>query len=586
MEPQDRNLRDYLAIIRRRKLAYIMTFGLVFFAAVALAIFWPPTYQSDATILIEEPDVPRDLVSSTITSFADQRLQVITQQVMTTKNLIDIINKFDLYAKERQRAPMGLVVQDMREEIGLDIVNAEVVDPRSGRPTQSTIAFTLSFENRNPSMAQRVLGELVSLYLSENLRTRREKASETTQFLANERSKLSTQISRLSSRLAEFKSKHAGSLPEQQPINDQVIDRTERELLEVRRQDQALEERKIFLEAELAQIDPFSDSGGSFDRDTLTPEQRLQLLTTEHVGKKGIYGEKHPDVVRLAREITALELELGKVADMDELHRQLENLRTEMALAQNKYSDSHPDVVRLKRRVSVIENSIVEAESAPNPTQQRPSNPAFIQIRAQLEAVKSERNSLAVQREALDEKLQQLDQHRLAAPQIEQEYRLLHQEYEQAVNEYQNVQAKLSAAEIGEALETERKGERFSLIEPPSQPLEPVSPNRWSIIVLGFVLSVSLGAGSVALFEAVDQTVYGPKQLAAIVGSAPLVVIPYIRNEADKKRRLQWASATAIAFFMIVSVTIYYIQNYYIPLDVLWSIAERKLSIYFSAFGA
>lgn len=586
MEQAQYGLQDYVAILMRRRWQFLLPVLVLFVVAVLAAFLWPPTYQSSSTILIEEPDVPRDLVSSTVTSYADQRLQVITQRVMTTQNLIGIINKFSLYVRAREREPINLVVQDMREEIELDLLSADVVDPRSGRPTQATIAFTLSFQDRQPATAQRVLNELVSLYLSENLRTRREQAAETTEFLTSEVTKLGASVDRLESELAEFKRENAGRLPEQSALNLQLLDRTEREMIEIRRQIQSLDERQIYLDAELAQINPY-DSYLVDGQRVLSPAERLRALQTQFISLQGIYGPKHPDVVKLSREIEALKLETGARADPAELALQLDAKRTELALVRERYSEGHPDVVRLQRQITATQAALTAAESAPalDVAKARPDNPAYIQLQAQLEVVNSERNALATQRAALKAKSEDFEERILAAPQIEQAYRLLQRDYEDTIASYREVRAKETAAQLGQALETERKSERFSLIEPPDLPVEPVQPNRLAILVLGFVFSIAAGVGSVALFENLDQAVYGPKQLAGITGVLPLVIVPHIKNRSDTRRAWSRASLSIAGTTAVIVGGLYIVQVYVIPLDVLWSIAERRFADYLGRIG-
>jgi uncharacterized protein involved in exopolysaccharide biosynthesis len=557
----------------------------LFVIAGLFAGLWPPTYESTATILIEEPDVPRDLISSTVTSYADQRLQVITQRVMTTQNLIGIINKFDLYAQERQRSPINLLVQEMRQDIDMTLVSADVVDPRSGRATQATIAFTLSFQDSVPETAQRVLNELVSLYLSENLRTRRAQAAETTEFLSSEAAKFEALINQLEAKLADFKRLNSGRLPEQSALNLQLMDRTERELIETRRQIQGLDERKIFLQAELTQISPY-DSYLIDGQRILSPAERLRALQTQFVSLQGIYGPKHPDVMKVAREIEALQLEAGAQTDPAELQLRVEALQTELTVARERYAEGHPDVVRLQRQLAATQAALATAGSAPpKPAAAKPDNPTYIQLQAQLDAVNSDRRALTAQQASLEGKLKSLEQRILDAPQIEREYLLLQRDYENALASYREVRAKETAAQLGQALETERKGERFSLIEPPDLPLEPVQPNRWAILVLGFVFSVAAGVGCAALFESLDQAVYGPKQLAAIAGAPPLVVVPNIRNPMDARRTWSRASLSILGTLVILVGGLYLVQEFFLPLDVLWSIAERRFADYLGRFG-
>jgi uncharacterized protein involved in exopolysaccharide biosynthesis len=131
---------------------------------ILVAFLLPPTFRSTAIILIEQQEIPQDLVRSVITSFADQRIQVISQRVMTTQNLLALIERYDLYPDKRQRVPREELLQTMREDIGLKMISADVIDPRSGRPTQATIAFAVSYQSRSPDLALKVANDLTSLY--------------------------------------------------------------------------------------------------------------------------------------------------------------------------------------------------------------------------------------------------------------------------------------------------------------------------------------------------------------------------------------------------------------------------------------
>src|SRR5512141_1680375 len=84
-------LTDLGQAIQRR--AWLLSILSVLFIGTALtiALALPPQYRATGTILIEQQEVPQDLVRSTVTANADQRLQVINQRVMTQSNLLDIV---------------------------------------------------------------------------------------------------------------------------------------------------------------------------------------------------------------------------------------------------------------------------------------------------------------------------------------------------------------------------------------------------------------------------------------------------------------------------------------------------------------
>ena len=117
-------------------------------------------------------------------------------------------------------------------------------------------------------------------------------------------------------------------------------------------------------EAELAQITPYN-SYLIDGQQVLSPAERLRVLQTQFVSLQGIYGPKHPDVMKLAREIAALQLDTGARADPAELARQVEALRGELAVARERYAEGHPDVVRLQRQLASTQAALAASDGAP-----------------------------------------------------------------------------------------------------------------------------------------------------------------------------------------------------------------------------
>lgn len=571
-----RTPHDLIAAMKRRKLLLAIPLVLGVCLSAAMAVFWPPVYQSMATILIEEPEVPRDLISSTVTSYADERIQVISRRVMTTPNIISVIDKFDLYTEKRKYEPISAVAEAMREDITLSLVSADVVDPRSGRPSQATIAFTLAFDHRSPTSAQKVLNELVTLFLAENLRTRRQAAAETTGFLKSEAEKYRQLVDQYEARLAEFKQQHAGNLPEQMPIKIGLKDRTERTLLEIRGRLQTLGERRIYLEAQLAQLSPYLESRDATGL-AADPRERLRALRTQYISLTGKYGSGHPDVRKLEREIKALEQEVGPGGTRAALVAEKQALTTRLADLRTKYSEKHPDILQARRQLDIVESRLDTMPSGNEALGAGGSaNPAYVQLQAQVEAIDTETRSLKEQQAQLAGRLEAFDKEILSAPEIEREYRLLNRDYERALSSYNSVKDKLTTAELGEALEAESKAEQFSLVEPPTYPNSPIKPNRLAIFALGMALSIVLGGGLAALRESTDASVYGPLQLAAVTGSPPLVVVPKIWTAADIKRKWAIRMGMGVGIVAILVGAMLAVHLLIMPLDVLVAVAERN----------
>src|SRR5262249_35279476 len=161
--------------------------------ALGAALFLPPTYRSTSTILIEEPEVPSNLVQSTVTKNGDDELRSIQERVMTTQNLMGVIDKFNLFRAERNTVPATVLAYRLRQKASLPFGRAPA--NRGNDPT--TIAFTVAFDSRDPVLAQQIDNEIVTLSLSENARSRQEQAQGTVGFLTAEGQQLADQVKQL-----------------------------------------------------------------------------------------------------------------------------------------------------------------------------------------------------------------------------------------------------------------------------------------------------------------------------------------------------------------------------------------------------
>lgn len=139
---------DYGVIFKRRLWSFLLPAIGISVIAILTALLLPPIYQSSSTILIEEQEIPSEYVMTTVTSYAEQRLQVINQRIMSTSRLTEIIDRFSLYADLKEKLTKDEIVEKMREAITMDTINVEVVDRRTGRPSTATIAFILSFRGK------------------------------------------------------------------------------------------------------------------------------------------------------------------------------------------------------------------------------------------------------------------------------------------------------------------------------------------------------------------------------------------------------------------------------------------------------
>lgn len=508
------DLREWVEVFSRRRRLFLLTTGGLCVASVVVALMWPATYRSVATILIEKQDVPTDLAAPAVASSAAERIETISQQVMTRANLLAIIERFDMYADARAENRVSGVLEALRRCIKVNTVDVDVVDPRSGRSGRAAIAFTIAYEGGNPELTLAVTKELASLYLAQNRQTRTDSAEDTVEFFATEASLLNSHISDLEAELASFKEQNVTRLPELADMNLRLMESTERQLASVDAQIRALEERRYALEGDLAQVSPWGPMVSDAGDPVVDPASKLRALRSEFIGLTARYTNSHPDVVRLRRQIEALEGAIGTVDFGGERQQELSRLRDALASTLDRYSESHPDVVRLRRAIAVLEAAPV-VNAAPAERGEltlAPDNPAYITLRARLNAVDGERESLGEYRSYLADRLVDLERRIIEGPAIERDYRALSREYDTALARYQVIRGSENDARMRMSLEVDH-AEHFSMIDPPQMPEEPIKPNRSLLALLGFLFSLTGGISMVATAEAFGKKAEPPGDL-------------------------------------------------------------------------
>jgi uncharacterized protein involved in exopolysaccharide biosynthesis len=612
-EEDNRTLGDYLdALKRRRKPALLIAAGILVFGIIGIAL-WPNAYTSTAAILIEDPEVPPGLVPSTVTTFAARQIQYINQRVMTRTNLARIIEKFDLFKQERKYLPTLLLVDDVQNDISIDVIDVQTPGA-GGQAINSTIAFTLGFEHESPQIARQVANELVSLYLAENVRSRTEQTAQTSQFLQAEVDRLEAEVQEIETRIATLKRENEGSLPELLTFNMQLMQVTDAEILEIERRLQSLAENKIMLDAQLAQLNPMSSSVLPDGKPISAPEDQLRALQTQLAMLEGRYNANHPDVLRVRRDLDAVKRQLGTDVDLSQSDAALRGAESELGLAREKYSADHPEVKRLERMVASLKQVAASAEAdeggdkaagtasqataaaTGNATgkagskaasaakgkktgKMRPDNPVFIQIEAQRATLESEARSLVTKQNELRQRKAELEDKTFRTTEVEKDLGSLQRRLASTSTSYINARDRLFTAKMGQALETQSKGERFTLVEPPDLPLQPSSPNRPVLLALLLVLTLAAGLGWPQVAESMDAAITSARAVERVQGAPPIAEIPVIETAEDRRHETNVKVTALIIVPVLFLIAAALVHFFVINIDVGWYVLLRKLGM-------
>jgi polysaccharide biosynthesis transport protein len=516
------SLHDYLSILRRRIWQILAIFALVLSIATALAVLMPPVYESTGTILVESQQISSDLVKANETAFADERIEVIKQRVMTRDNLYKIIQKYKLYSNELQKASTSEVIDQMRRSINVNLLSSNPGNVNKA----STIAFKVSFEDKNPEVAHKVASELVTLFLDENVKSRTEKATETTEFLSQEVETLRKELENTETKVAAFKEKYAGALPEHMDMHMSMLQRSERDINDI-------------------------------DRDYKAAQEELRYLDVELTSAKSGINNRQSNV---STPVATADAELDKA-------------KLELERATAIYSDSHPTVKALIRKIENLEQAAAKenkAISAGKPKNTNIETDLMVaKVQAQIEAAKARLSSLADQKISMRKKVDTLQAQISRSPEVEKGLFSLMRDYENAKAKYEEVKSKQINARIAENLEQENKAERFAMLEPPSFPEKPVRPDRLKIMLIGLFGGLLAALGGVLVLESINASVRSAEALNAITNVRTMVTIPYIYTLSEVRRKKYLYKYISIGLVGFISITLLLIHFLWMPLDLL-----------------
>lgn len=511
-------LRDYLSIIRNRALYIVGIFLLVLLATAVVAVRTPSVYQSTGTILIESQQVQPGLEQAAAETYAAERIERLKQRELTRDYLFEVIKKYNLFNVDKTKMTKPELVAKMRKNLGITLVDVNVGEYEA----KPTIAFQISFEYHKPEIAYQVTNQIVNLFLEANEKARKAKAVGTYEFLSKEADKQRVELERLEKEIANYKQKHTQSLPQNMEMQMASFERTEADLREVQRNHAATEAELRSLELELE-------------------------AAKAGIGVAVAPGEQNPAT-------------------------ELEKLRTEYARLSGIYSENHPTLRALQRKIEKLEKTEQPApvdSVAPSATTVRSAMVAKVQ--GQIDTAKTRLASLAREEASLRAKLSRLEQVVIQTPQVEGVLATLMRDYENAKNRYEEVKAKQVNAKMAENLELENKGERFSLVEAPIQSEKPVRPDRPKIFVVGLFIAIASAIAIVMLLESLDKRIRGVEALSSVMQMRPLVVVPYITNQAELRQRKNLSKSILFGLLGALLLALLIVHLFVTPLDVLFS---------------
>lgn len=537
---------DYLGIVRKRKRLLFLV-GLPIIALGGLvALLLPDIYRASGLIEIEGAESVRQSSDPTLQDaiarqsdeplYADQYVQSLSTAVLSDQNLSKLLAKEQLYEDQKEDPKSAL--KRLHQDVGVDMVTVPILDPESGREREVVTAFTVSYDNRDPQRAYRGAAWLTQAFLEGNREDRRDYALGTAKFFSSEAERMRKRVGELEGKLAEFKAKNAGQLPDLNEMNMNSMDRAENEINGVESQLQGLRRERVFLVAQLQTA-----------RSTGPETSSIQALENEYKQKSAIYDSNHPDLISLRRQIDMLRAG-GSPTGMT-LRQQVQQQRSILAEARQRYGEDHPDIKRIQRNIESLEARIKSGESADSTLAS--DSPMAVQLQTQLNATDTQIAAMQQRGLELRRKMTDLESRMSSAPQVEREYQAVTRDLDSARAKYQDLMKRQMDSEVSEAAIANGTADKFHIKSRPSLPDKPAKPQRIAIFAVALAFAMMAAMTSIVFAQLIDPTVRGVRDIRDILDVTPLTAVPVIRQAGkNPHRKMRWAFSRAAVVLLAV----------------------------------
>jgi polysaccharide chain length determinant protein (PEP-CTERM system associated) len=501
IENRELTLDDYLAMLRRRMKVILIPALLAPLAGFLVSHAFPPKYTSSSLVLVEAPKIPDGLVQPVFTEDLTQHVATIQQRLLSGSHLRPMVDRLGL-VKPGESADN--IMDTIRTNMTIEPVETDLSEIGAGgkkKPGQGSPVpgFTVNFTASSAREAQQICTELTSMLVEEDLKSRQDATQGTTMFLTKQVEDAKQNLDELDKRLAAFKDQHMGQLPEDEDNNLKILMGLNSQLDANTQSLNRATQDKAYTESLLAQqVAAWKASESATNPQTL--EQQLQQLQAQLIDLQARYTDDHPDVIKTKADIAQVKKKLAEINDKS---------GDSTDDASDKQSGSEPAEIRqLRLQVHQYDDLIGQAT----------------------------RDQKRLQSEIT------VYQGRIAAsPAIEEQYKELARDYDNAQKVYQDDLAKQSTSRMATQAEQSQQGEQMALLNPADLPDSPSFPNRLFFALGGLGAGLALGCSLAVWLELRDQCIRTEADAVAalelpMLAAVPWVVVPDSGNGNGKGR--------------------------------------------------
>ena len=465
---------EWSGMLRRHLAIILAVFALVATVGIFYVMRIPNIYRAETRILVNPQRVSNKFVSNAVSMGANERLNTLGQQVLSTSRLEAIFNELNLFPNLRTRVGHQELIDRMRRNIGIELKQS----------TDGPSSFTLSYQGESATEVAAVTNRLADSFIAWNLHDREQEAQGTTDFLSNELTTTKGELDTLEERLRTYKMQHLGQLPDQLQANMQTLSRLQVEL-QANVEAQSRLDRELFL----VKADPQAAT-------SLIPYQRSP-------------------------------------SPRDQVLAQLTMARQELAELRKHYTSEFPDVLKKQDEIRSLELQLSDVREQSSTSTH--AAPAIADSNPQAQLLTIERKRLANEQQQIEASIRNYQGRVDSEPIREQEISQLLRDYETARQHYASLLEKNYSAKMAAQLERQQQGGSFTLLDIARAPDRPIAPNRTALLFAAIFFGLAAGIGAGILREMLDATVKSEAMLREILPGIPILgLTPNLGNASER----------------------------------------------------
>ena len=486
-------MEDYVAMLRRRAKMILIPALLAPAMGFLVSYGFAPKFTSQSLILVEGQKVPENMVQPVVSDDLTARIVTLQQQVLSQSHLQPMIEK--LYPNKNSQQ-VGEMMDAIRSNMSVEGVVTDLsgIGAKKKGPGQSTVpGFYVSYTSSNAREAQQICNELTSLMLTENDKSMQAAAAGTSDVLSKGLEDAKRNLDGLDAKLAEFKKQYVGQLPGDEENNLKIL---------------------MGLNSQL--------------------EANTQTLNRAQQDKS--YTES-----MLAQQLAAWKTGQSST-NPETLEKTLSDWQAQLLTLQARYTDDHPDVIKMKADIAEVKRKLAEVNKASaNPAEaadQKASAsepPEIRQLRTQIHQYEDLITAGTRDQKRLQQEIGLYQGRVSLSPAIEEQYKQLTRDYDNAQKDYQDLLAKRSVANLTVKMTTQSEGERMVPLNPANLPEDPSFPNRLGFAGGGLAAGLAVGLGLAFLLELSDNSIRNEADVEAALELPILVTVPWVDTGATNR---------------------------------------------------